>query len=229
MPELSVVIPAYNRRAFLREAVKSVLVPGVEVIVVDDGSTDGGADTVDDLPVRLIRFGENRGIAAARNTGVQVARAEVVVFLDSDDRAVSSTLLPRARWLQDHPEEWGVVGMPAGKLDEQGNVVARGAGVTPPPRLGLEWLRSGQRFSSAPGLWCVRRSILRSHPFDPEVRIVCDTELLLRLLSKQSLPVWSEPVLWVRHHGENISGEVGRVPRHVLAESHLLQLQYAIP
>ena len=86
---MSVVIPTYNRAQMVPRAVRSVLAqdyPDLEVIVVDDGSTDDTADVIDDFAtVRYIRLGQNRGGAAARNAGVEAGRGEFVAFLDSDD------------------------------------------------------------------------------------------------------------------------------------------------
>ncbi len=85
---VSVVIPAYNAATFLGEAIESVFAqdgPALEVIVVDDGSTDAtGAVAASFAEVRVIAQA-NGGIAAARNTGLREASAPVVAFLDADD------------------------------------------------------------------------------------------------------------------------------------------------
>src|SRR5947209_8661253 len=89
-PRLSVVIPAYNSARTIRAAVASTLNqtrPVLEVIVVDDGSTDATAEVVTgiaDPRVRLVSR-PNGGPSAARNAGIAVARGEWVGFLDSDD------------------------------------------------------------------------------------------------------------------------------------------------
>jgi glycosyltransferase involved in cell wall biosynthesis len=90
---ISVIVPAYNRRGSILRAIQSALGQSLaphEVIVVDDGSTDGTADVVEALAaeeprVRLLRAARNRGGAAARNMGITEAGGELLAFLDSDD------------------------------------------------------------------------------------------------------------------------------------------------
>lgn len=90
MPRVSVVIPAYNAERFIGDALDSVMAQtfrDVEVIVVDDGSTDGTGEIVRSYgePVRLVDQA-NAGPSAARNRGVREAKSELVAFLDADDR-----------------------------------------------------------------------------------------------------------------------------------------------
>jgi glycosyltransferase involved in cell wall biosynthesis len=96
LPEVSVVIPTYNRRAMVREAIASVIAQRgarIELIAVDDGSTDGTAEELDriaasansDCIIMRVVCCENRGPAAARNAGVALASAPMLAFLDSDD------------------------------------------------------------------------------------------------------------------------------------------------
>lgn len=89
MKTVSVIIPAYNRAHYVREAIESALQQThrpLEVIVVDDGSTDETPQVLATYsePVRVFRQ-VNQGVAAARNFGVSHARGEYVAFLDSDD------------------------------------------------------------------------------------------------------------------------------------------------
>lgn len=90
---VSVIIPTYNRAAFLQRSIKSVdkqSLPCAEIIVVDDGSTDNSSEVLDTIkeisrtPIVTIRT-ENRGVAAARNLGVKNAHYNIISFLDSDD------------------------------------------------------------------------------------------------------------------------------------------------
>lgn len=88
---ISVVIPCYNRRDRLLESVRSVLSQSyveLELIVVDDGSTDGTYELFEaehDPRLRFLRYEENRGACFARNYGAQRARGEYLAFQDSDD------------------------------------------------------------------------------------------------------------------------------------------------
>jgi glycosyltransferase involved in cell wall biosynthesis len=91
-PRVSVVIPTFNCRYRVEGAIRSTLLQNplpTEVIVVDDCSTDGtdGEHLIGiDPRVKFIRFGENRGGGAARNTGIDAASGDWVAFLDADDR-----------------------------------------------------------------------------------------------------------------------------------------------
>jgi len=84
---VSVVIPVFNGERFLREAVQSVLdqkYAPLEIIIVDDGSTDGTASVARSLPVRYLHQA-NQGPAAARNRGIEHAQGELIAFADADD------------------------------------------------------------------------------------------------------------------------------------------------
>ena len=90
-PLVSVIIPVFNYDRFLAEAIECVLSQtyrNIEVIVVDDGSTDGSAEVAKSFAERGVRYSyqENAGIGPARNTGVAMAQGEYFAFLDADDR-----------------------------------------------------------------------------------------------------------------------------------------------
>jgi glycosyltransferase involved in cell wall biosynthesis len=85
---VSVIITTYNRKAFLEEAIRSVLNQSYEekeIIVVDDGSTDGSYKVVKDIPSIRYEWKENGGISSARNVGIALARGDHLAFLDVDD------------------------------------------------------------------------------------------------------------------------------------------------
>jgi glycosyltransferase involved in cell wall biosynthesis len=106
-PEVSVIIPAYNRRAMLLEAIDSVLAQSFrafELIVIDDGSTDGTSEHLArlDKSIRIERI-EHRGPAAARNRGVELAHAPLIAFLDSDDLWAPSKLEHQLAFMRANP------------------------------------------------------------------------------------------------------------------------------
>jgi GT2 family glycosyltransferase len=95
-PLVSVIVPVYNGAAFIGEAIESILAQRhapLEIIVVDDGSTDALADALARLPVEVRLFRQsNEGPAAARNRGIRDAAGELLAFLDVDDLWPAGTL-----------------------------------------------------------------------------------------------------------------------------------------
>jgi glycosyltransferase involved in cell wall biosynthesis len=107
-PLVSVIIPVYNGERYLAEAIGSVLAQTyrpVEIIVVDDGSTDGSADVAKrfDSPVRY-DFQPNSGAGAARNRGVGLAQGSFLAFLDADDLWAEGKLARQIAAFDDDPE-----------------------------------------------------------------------------------------------------------------------------
>ena len=107
-PRVSVVIPTYNRQNLVVEAVESVLAQtfkDFEIIVVDDGSTDDTSSRMQPYLDRLTyNLQKNKGVAAARNTGIGLAQGEFVCFLDSDDLWEPFKLETQVRFADTHPE-----------------------------------------------------------------------------------------------------------------------------
>ena len=107
-PLVSVIMPAYNAERYVLEAIRSVLDQSyepIEVLLVDDGSSDGTVDLVrrEAPSVRIIQQ-ENGGAAAARNTGLRYTRGELIGFLDADDGWFPGKLAAQVDYLQRHPE-----------------------------------------------------------------------------------------------------------------------------
>ncbi len=109
MTNISVIIPTFNRAELVQDAIESVLSQewaGVQVVVVDDGSTDGTGE------VLRARYGErvnyyyqsNQGRSVARNMGIQVSTGDYLLFLDSDDLLLPGSLAAEAAFLDAHPE-----------------------------------------------------------------------------------------------------------------------------
>ncbi len=110
MALISVVIPVWNGKPFIEEAIRSVFsqtYPALEIIIVDDGSTDGTKQVVSRLagPIPITYLCQERqGVAVARNTGASVARGDWVAFLDQDDMWYPHKLQVLADCFKTHPE-----------------------------------------------------------------------------------------------------------------------------
>ena len=110
MEKVSVIIPTYNREKTILRAVQSVLdqtYTNLEVLVIDDGSTDGTAEIVrgiEDDRVKYIVLEQNGGQAKARNTGVQMAEGEWIAFQDSDDCWHKNKLEIQMTYAREHTE-----------------------------------------------------------------------------------------------------------------------------
>lgn len=125
-PRVSVIMPVFKVERYLAAAIESVLAqqfPDFELILVDDASPDTSADVIrefDDVRIRYLRHEQNRGISAARNTGIDSARGEFIAFLDSDDTAVPGRLAEQVAVLDAHPQT-GLVGSWAELVNESGH------------------------------------------------------------------------------------------------------------
>lgn len=107
-PLISVVIPMWNREAYIAEAIGSVLAQGwqpLEIIVVDDGSTDRSVEAALQAAPELVLVRQsNRGIGAARNAGVRRAGGDLLAFVDSDDRWTPGKLVRQFELLESRPD-----------------------------------------------------------------------------------------------------------------------------
>ena len=183
-PEVSVLMPAFDRERFIGEAIESVLAQtfrDFELVVVDDGSRDGTVRVVEshrDPRIRLERMGENRGIAAARNRALALARGRYVALLDSDDVAHPRRLEQQVRFLREHPRH-ALVGSWAQRIDEEGRrrAVRRFPCSSREVRARLLF---GRCFTNTSVM--ARRDVLARFPYDETLPVGEDLDLWARIL-----------------------------------------------
>jgi glycosyltransferase involved in cell wall biosynthesis len=183
-PRVTIVIPLFNVERYVGEAIDSVLAQTLpadqlEVVVVNDGSTDGSADIAERyVPrVRHIRQ-ENRGLAAARNVGLRVARGEFVGFLDADDRLLPEKLAAQLAVFDARPDV-GVVYTGLRYIDEAGRPLPQAGWARLPPHPVADFVLSNR---VAPHLPLVRRAdVERVGAFDESMSPAADWDLWLRL------------------------------------------------
>jgi len=216
MPAVSVILPLYNRAASIEQAVRSVLdqsFTDFELIVVDDGSTDGSADIVsgiDDPRLRLIRQPENRGGNAARNRGIEASEGAILAFLDSDDFYLPHKLGFTVAFFEARPEidvllDSFIKSYPAaGRPD-----AAMRNPVLDDNRLILEALFNRTLKKATPGIAVRRAAALRAGLFDEALRRRQDFDFILRLLKVARCASTDQP-LWVKVNSPDaISANLG--------------------
>src|ERR1051326_4708131 len=174
MSLVSVIIPTYNRSALLKQAIESVLAVRhddieLEVLVIDDGSTDDTAEMVKDYPVTYLRQSGGLGPSGGRNIGLAAARGEVITFLDDDDVWLPTNLAPQVRFLREHPD----FGMAFARVYVYDNTLTRQIGDPMPsetqhPEWSLpDMLRSFPQI----GTVVIRRAVADKVKFDPSLRL----------------------------------------------------------
>ncbi len=220
-PKVSVIIPTYNSARFLPEALESVFSQNYadyEVIVVDDGSTDETTAVLESNADRIRYVCQpNAGSAAARNTGLDLAQGEFVVFLDADDLLLPGKLKEQAAYLTLRPS-LGIVHSGWRIIDEAGAVITE---VTPwqeAPVLDLEtWLR---RKPVKMGAMMMRRIWLESvGGLDPAIRQSHDVDLMLRLALAGCQTEWIyKSTLCYRHH------QASTIRRQALNQAHYAKM-----
>lgn len=206
---VSVVIPNYNHAAFLGGAVESALGQthaDVEVIVVDDGSTDGSAEVIAAFGHRVQSvFKENGGPASARNEGLRRATGRFLIFLDSDD-----ALLPSAvRDLLDCFERFPDAGLVFGNVIVDEADRRRRLVETAPP-CGYVYNRLLESNFVLTSATMLRRAAIDSAGWfdtDPGLFIVEDYDMWKRIARAHPIYYTDTPVVVRREHGANISAD----------------------
>jgi glycosyltransferase involved in cell wall biosynthesis len=215
---VSVVIPCYNQARFLGEAIESVLAQrytNLEIVVVDDGSTDKTSEVVSRYEeVRLIRQ-ENRGQANARNRGLTEAGGDYVVFLNSDDRLLAKALEVGVRELEANPKCAFVCGHYR-VVDAEGASLA----VPPRPEVGRDHYLSLLRedYITMPACVMYRRWVFEEvGRFDSSVDAAADWDLHLRIARRFPVHYHGELVAEYRQHDANTTTDSALKFRSTLA------------
>lgn len=209
-PKVTVVIPVYNREKYVGDAIGSILAQtftDFELLVIDDGSTDGSVEVVRsyrDPRIRLECNETNWGIAKTRNRGIQLACGEYLAFLDSDDWAYPERLAKQAAFLDSHPD-YAAVGAWVAWMDDKGHSLRR---VKRKPVLSDEiaaqrLFQQGIENSAS----MARTAILRDYGHQEQYDVSSDFDLWARIAAKHKLATLPEVLVRRRLHGGRITEE----------------------
>ncbi len=228
MPDVSVVVPTRNRPHLLRLSLFSALRQrgaDVEVIVVDDASTDDTAamvSNVADRRVRLLRQTSRGGVSATRNRGIEEASGEWIAFLDDDDLWAPEKLMLQLESATRAGRTWAYTGDV--NVDDDLRVLS--AFRPPTPEQVMEALPRYNPVPSGASNIIVRADALAAvGPFDPDLRRTEDWDLWIRMARTGPPACVSRPLVGYRFHTDNIAADT----RAIVEEPDLLASRYDIP
>lgn len=212
---VSVLIPLYNRASYIEETIKSVLdqeYPDIELIVIDDGSTDGGDQICENFVAQglltLLRHPGrvNKGQAAALNLGLTAVSGEFIAVLDSDDLYVVGKIAKQVAYFNEHPDIGLVYGNGKG-IDAAGKVIYdinydKRIERSDPNDILLDC------YFLLPQNSLVRASVYQQvGGFDETLRSGQDHDMLIRLSEKTKIAHQSIDSFRYRRHGDSISAK----------------------
>jgi glycosyltransferase involved in cell wall biosynthesis len=210
-PQVSVIIPTYNRGWIIKEAIDSVLAQDyteLELIVVDDGSTDHTSDVLDSYRDVIKVFSQkNKGVSAARNRGIAEASGKFIAFLDSDDLWLSQKLSVQIEFFNQTPD--------ALICQTEEVWIRNGLRVNPKKRhkkpSGMIFKPSLELCLVSPSAVMIQRSLLDSvGKFDETLPACEDYDLWLRISCRFPVHLIDAPLIIKRGgHDDQLSSNAG--------------------
>ncbi len=219
MPKISVIIPTYNRSGMVKEAISSVLAqtePNLEIIVVDDGSTDDTRIVVESLAEKRVSYfyKTNAGPASARNYGLSKATGEYVAFLDHDDLWPPNYLEVMLSRLEKNTEFGAAYSPITAVYPDGGEVKSYKRPDGKSGWLAVNLFKHGFVWTSAT---LIRREVLKNFYFDESLKTSYeDGDFFLRLSMKTQFLFVADVEAVRRNHAENFSTKVGVLPTRIL-------------
>ncbi|MCE2470633.1 MAG: glycosyltransferase family 2 protein [Anaerolineae bacterium] len=230
MPLVSVVMPVYNGGKYLGEAIESILsqtLSDLELVIVDDCSTDGSAAiareyTNRDERVRLIQHDRNQGEASTRNSGIAASRGEFIAAMDCDDVSLPRRLEKQVGFLQSHPNI-GLVG--TFLQTASADLTGRQSHEYPLQHafIVLYWILSGGTTCAGPAFMARRDILMSVGGYEESRRIVDDKELFSRLYGKTRFANLPDALYLHRQHDGQISTTL---PQEQKIESFAIRLRW---
>jgi len=216
MPEVSVVIPVYNQETYLRAAIDSVFAQtyrDLEVIVVDDGSTDRTPDVIASYGSRVRALRQpNAGNASAFNRGVRAAAGRWIAWLGSDDIWVPTKLERQMDALRSRSDA-GLAYTDVVTMDASGRALYTTEFPCPSDRAGCLRLLLRKNFINV-STALVRRDVFDAMGlFDEEDWLCADYDMWLRIAERYAIVRVAEPLVWYRVHPGQLSRKGAELER----------------
>ena len=216
-PLVSVIIPCYNQGQYLAEAIRSALRQrwtSIEIIVVDDGSTDHTRSVALSFPDVRYYYQPNAGLAAARNNGIAHCRGLYLVFLDADDILYPDAVEVNVQWLMQHPECAFVSGG-HDKVDEWLSPLPEQEETEPVSADHYLALLRGNYIGMHAAVM-YRADVLLEWQFDETLSACEDYDLYLRIARARAVGCHGHKMAAYRKHGSNMSSRHAWMLRQVL-------------
>ncbi len=220
VPLVSVIIPTYNYGRYLGKALASCrdqTYQGLEIIVVDDGSTDDTRGVVERFgPDPVYIFQENQGVSRARNTGLDRARGELITFLDADDYLLPDSIAARVEILQSRPDI-GIVFSDTYSCDGEGNLSykEKGRRDSVSERFYEDLLLRHLRFQTSAAM--MRSSLAKRFSFPPELSNGEDIVYFSKVFFAAKGYFLARPTVVNLHHEDSLRHNVDEVLRQDMA------------
>jgi glycosyltransferase involved in cell wall biosynthesis len=220
-PLVSAIIPNYNYARYVGEAVESALgqtYPNIEVIVVDDGSTDNSLEVLEQYRDRIkIIDQKNSGVCVARNRGVAESAGEYIAFLDADDVWLPEKIEKQVEKFASG-KDLGLVHVGVIDIDASGDELATHLnGMEGDVAAELMMFEKAVILGGGSGVMIPRPVFDEVEGFDESLSTSADWDLYFRISSAFSVGFIGEPLLRYRLHGSNMHSNVARMEREMLS------------
>lgn len=215
-PLVSVIIPCYNHGKYLAESVGSVLeqdYPAVEILLVDDGSTDNTRQEAEKFGDVNYIYQHNQGLSAARNTGLLHSKGDMLVFLDADDWLLPNAISTNIGYLQANPAAAFVSGAHDKVFIDKQQVIEVSCEIT---QNHYTHLLQGNYIGMHAAVM-YRRRVFDEFAFDTSLRSCEDYDLYLKIARKYPVMHHREKIAAYRLHTTNMSGNIPFMLKNVLA------------
>jgi len=221
MAKISVLLPVYNVEPYVAEALTSIqsqTFSDIEIVVVDDGSTDGTSRIIEEIAsadgrIKVVRSLRNQGLSAALNLGLTFCSSPLIARMDGDDIALPTRLKKQLWFLEENPDI-ALVGCATMAIDQSGRLIP-GLGVSHKPTTREAIANTLLLAPPCSHIWLARREVYDTLSGYREIEVAEDYDFLLRaILAGFRITNLPEPLMLIRTRSGNISSRLEQRKAH---------------